>query len=69
MIFGFQYGDRPYIILYTVLPSPVIVQIEKVELEGECRAKDKQLAVREIEIELIPMLRNELEELRVSLLV
>ena len=47
----------------------MIVQIEKVELEGKCRAKDKQLAVRKREIEQISMLRNELEELRVSLLV
>ena len=42
-------------------------QSEKVELEGECRAKDEQLAVREAEVEQIPVLRNELEKLRVRM--
>ena len=42
-------------------------QSEKVELEGECRAKDEQLAVREAEVEHIPILRTELEKLRVRI--
>ena len=42
-------------------------QSEKVELEGECRAKNDQLAVREAEVEQIPVLRNELEKLRVRM--
>ena len=41
------------------------IQSEKVELEGECRAKNDQLIVREEEVEQIPVLRNELEKLRV----
>ena len=35
------------------------------ELERECRAKNDQLAVREAEVEQIPVLKNELEKLRV----
>ena len=42
-----------------------IVQTEKTELEGACRAKDELLAVREAENEQIPLLRKELEELQV----
>ena len=36
-------------------------------MEEECRAKDKQLAAREAEMERIPVLRNELERLRVRM--
>ena len=43
----------------------IIVQTEKTELEGACRAKDELLAVREAENEQIPLLRKELEELQV----
>ena len=39
----------------------------KVELEGECRAKDEQLAVREAEDKQILVLRNELEKLKVRM--
>ena len=42
-------------------------QSEKVELEGECRATNEQLAVREAEVEQIPVLRNELEKLQVRI--
>ena len=43
------------------------IQSEKVELERECRARNNQLAVREAEVEQIPVLRNELEKLRVRM--
>ena len=43
-------------------------QSEKVGLEGECRTKDEQLAMREAEVEQIPLLRNELEKLRVRMI-
>lgn len=36
-------------------------------MEVECRAKDKQLAAREAEMERIAVLRNELERLRVRM--
>ena len=42
-------------------------QSEKVGLEGDCRAKDEQLAVKEAEVEQIPVLRNELEKLKVRM--
>ena len=44
-----------------------VFQSEKVGLEGECRAKDLQLAVREAEVKQIPALKNELEKLRVRI--
>ena len=42
-------------------------QSEKVKLEGECRAKNQQMAVREAEDEQIPVLRNELEKMKVRM--
>ena len=44
-----------------------VFQSEKVGLERQCRAKNDQLAVREAEVEQIPVLRNELEKLRVRI--
>ena len=37
------------------------------ELEGECRAKDEQLAVREAEVEQIHVLMNKLKKLQVRM--
>ena len=36
-------------------------------LEGACRANEEQLAVREAEIQQIPVLRTQLEELNVKI--
>ena len=50
--------------LTSCTPCVFVFQSEKVELEGECRAKNEQLAVRD---EQIPVLRNELQKLRVRI--
>ena len=53
-----------------MLTSPIacfVFQSEKVVLERECKAKDEQLAVREVEVEQIPVMRNELKKLRVRI--
>ena len=46
----------------------MIIQSEMVELEGECRARNEPLAVREAEVEQIPIVRNELKKLRVRMM-
>ena len=42
------------------------LQAQNTELEGACRNKDERLTVKAAEVQKIPMLRTQLEELNVK---